>query len=33
MADHPNVQRLRDGKTCEFWNFNEDDRRADEFWV
>ena len=27
------VFELRDGKTCEFWNFNEDDRRADEFWA
>ena len=26
------VFNLRDGKTSEFWAFNEDDRRADEFW-
>ncbi|HYZ91937.1 MAG TPA: nuclear transport factor 2 family protein [Actinomycetota bacterium] len=26
------VFELRDGKTAEFWAFNEDDRRADEFW-
>jgi len=27
------VFHLRDGKTSEFWGFNEDDRRADEFWT
>lgn len=27
------VFHVRDGKTSEFWGFNEDDRRADDFWA
>ena len=26
------VFHLKDGKTTEFWSFEEDQRRADEFW-